>query len=186
MLVPLLALGALIAPSAVAAAPQTEPGHLGFATELSWEAGGDRVGTVYFTDGSTRPIFAGDGWSAAVGAHYRLADSPLDFCALTGLKYLSVSGSNGNIKLTRELVEVRADYFVTHGIWIGAGPVWHTGIKVDADGFGDNLKFSNALGATAKVGWRCLALTATSMRYKDDFGYHYSANSLGVTLMGRF
>ena len=161
-------------------------GHGGWVLRTDVEFGGDEVAKVYFANGETQSVKAGQGISLGVGGHYRPADSKWDFSGTVGLKYTSTRAVNTNINMNRTVFEFRADHFLQDGWWIGAGPVWHTGIRFNADGLAPNLAFDSAMGMTAKVGWKWVALSYTGITYKDEFKNSYAASNLGVSLIGRF
>lgn len=161
-------------------------GRFGWVLGLDAEFGGDEVAKLYFTDNSTQSVNAGQGVTLDVGGHYRPYQSALDFVGTVGYKYVTTKASNATITLTRTVFEFRADYWLNRDVWIGAGPVMHTGIKLNSGGFAQNLGFDNATGVTAKFGWNLLALSYTAMKYKDEFGTTYSANNFGLSLVARF
>lgn len=161
-------------------------GHGGWVLKADAEFGGDEVAKVYFANGDTQSVRAGQGMSLGVGGHYRPADSKWDFSGTVGFKYTSTKAVNTNINMNRTVFEFRVDRFLEDGWWIGAGPVVHTGIRFNADGLAPNLGFDSATGLTAKVGWRWIALSYTGITYKDEFKNSYAASSVGVSLIGRF
>jgi hypothetical protein len=176
----LLALG-----MALPAAAQT-PGKGGWVFKLGAEFGGDEVAKVYFSDGSTQSINAGQGLSLGVGGHYSPAGTKWDFNGTVGFKYTSTKGRDASINMNRTELEFRADRFLEEGWWIGAGPVIHTGTRFSAGGFAPNVDFDSATGLTAKVGWKWVALSYTGIKYKSEFGQSVDASNFGIVFFGRF
>lgn len=160
-------------------------GHLGWTVRADLEGGGDTVGTVFFTDGSTQSIKTGQGVGLSVGGHYRPEASKFDFSGAVGFKYVTTKADNANINLNRAVVDLRADYYLTDDWWIGAGPVFHSSIKLDADGYGPNQNFGSATGVAALVAWKFVALKYTAITYKS-LGQKYDASSVGLSFIGKF
>jgi len=175
-----------LAVSALAVAAPPAAGHFGFAGNLNLEFGGDEVARVYFQDQSEQSVRAGQGATLALGGHYRPADSNFDFTATVGYKFVTTKATNATISLNRTVFELRADYFLPNSTWIGAGPVWHSGIRLDADGLAPNMDFGTASGFTVKYGWKWIAASYTAIKYKDEFGLTYSGDAFGISLVGRF
>ena len=182
---PLLAL-ALAASTLAAQDASLQPGHLGWTLAGSAAFGGDDVVTVLFTDGTSQSITAGQGLGFNVGGHYRLASAPIDLSATLGLKYATTKATNANINLNRTVIELRADYLLNDRFWIGAGPVWHSSIKLNTAGLTPNVDFATATGLGLKFGWKFLALGYTNMKYKDEFGTTYDASHIGFSVIGKW
>ncbi len=168
----------------------TRNSGLGFAMTGAFEFGGDKVATVTYTDGSTQSVNAGQGVTLSLGGHYRFSSLPLDIMATVGYKYVTSKASNANIYIGRVVPALQISYYFTDSWWAGVGPTWHTNNEYHAGhlvGSQDvNLTFKKALGATAQVGWRFIALTYTSIKYKDQFDNKYDASNFGLALIGRF
>lgn len=162
-------------------ATQTVGFHVGAAFELAGEFGGDDVATVFFEDGTTQDVSAGQGITGAVGAHFQPSKaSPWDVRAMLGYKYVSANASNADIHISRWTLELVPSYGFAKDWWIGAGAVRHMNIKYDADGLGPNLDFDPANGATVQLGWKLFALKYTAIEYEDEFGNTYDASSVGA------
>lgn len=164
----------------------TDPAKFGWVVKADLEYGGDQIARVYYTNNTEQSVKAGQGVGLGLGGHYQPAGSKFDFSGTVGFKYVGTQASNANINLTRAIMELRADYLINDNIWVGAGPVYHTNIKLNSDGVGPDLSFDPALGFTAKIGWKFVALSYTGMTYKDKYGIQYSANNLGVSFIGKF
>lgn len=170
------------AAASVSAAP-----HFGFSVEAAYEVGGADLATVYFTDGSTQNIRAGQGVTFGVGGNYRPSKlSPWDISLMAGYKFDNAGGSNGSIKLERFPVELIGSYQWQNGIRLGAGPVYHTDIKFSGDGFLPDAKLKDAFGGQIQAGWKWIALSYTSIRYKGDFGDSVDASNWGIRFIVNF
>lgn len=173
----------LISATAAAQAPPTQKGpSFDLVVELGAEWGGDRVGEVTFTDGDTQAMYAGQGITGAVGVVVRpRRDAPLGLRATAGLKWTPTAADNANIMLTRLPFEVVGTYGFTKDVWAGAGYVHHARVRFNGDGFGPDMDFEGAHGATVEVGWRWAALTYTTLGYTDEAGTRFDASSIGVS-----
>ncbi|HUP92415.1 MAG TPA: peptidoglycan-binding domain-containing protein [Solimonas sp.] len=173
------------APTA-ASAPMITPRRvqdpfLGFVVEAAFEFGGDKVATVSFDDFSTQDVRAGQGVTLSIGGLYRSArNEGFTLRGTGGYKFVVTKADNADIKLDRVVAELVAGWLFPHGLWVGAGPVYHGNIKFDSGGFGADLDFEDAVGGTAEIGWRWIALSYTGIDYKDEFGGKYDAGNAGL------
>jgi hypothetical protein len=151
------------------------------------EFGGDRVAEIYFTNGDTQSVNAGQGGTISAGLQYQHPKlEKLLLRASLGIKYVTTQADNAHIRLTRLPAITTANWMITEKIRIGAGLAMHRNIKFNADGIGPNLKFSPASGPVFEIAYRGIGLSYTSMMYKDQLGQSYSANAFGVTFSGVF
>lgn len=150
--------------------------------EFAVELGGDVVAELFYTDGSTTTMRAGQGGTVSGGLRLRPREgSPLSLRTTVGYKFVLNPSTNSNARLTRIPVEVVAAYDVTPDVWVGAGYVLHAATKLNGDGFLPDLDFDPAHGGTVEVGWRWFAATATLISYTDELGNDYNANAFGVS-----
>lgn len=161
-------------------------GKFGWTVRLGYDVGGDKVARLYYTDRTTQDLHTGRGVGVQIGGYYRLANLPLEFTATVGIKGDGSSASNANVELNRMVTELRADYHLTDALWVGAGPVWHSDVKLHGDGVIPDQAFRNATGMTVVVGYNWFALSYTSMKYQDTYGARYDASSIGVSMIGKF
>jgi len=156
----------------------------GWILEGGVEMGGSRVAETTFTDGSTQTMQAGQGGTFAVGAEVRPRfGSPFALRGTVGWKFVTTAATNASIGLTRVPMELVASYSLNDDWRVGVGAVRHSSIEFDAGGFGPDVSFDDANGATVEVGWRWLAFTYTAMEYTDEFGGKFNASSGGVTFI---
>jgi hypothetical protein len=159
---------------------------VGWVLEADLEFGGDPVATVYFSDGTSQDVKAGQGVSIAVGGHFRASDkSPWDTRATIGYKYVTTKATNADITLTRVPLELIVDYMFENGGWLGLGVSHHTNISFDSDGLGPEGDFDDATGPVIEAGWNWIAATYTIMDYSAG-GESASANNFGIKVIGRF
>ncbi len=179
-------LAALLLPAVPAASAQAPTPHsgpvFGLVGELAVEYGGDRFAEFRYTDGRTQTMRAGQGGTAALGVTVRPGvASRLGARATVGVKFVTTAADNATILLTRIPVELVGTVQITDDVWAGAGYVYHGRIRYSGDGFGPDVAFDPAHGATVEAGWRWLGLTYTKIAYTDAFGFEYDASSVGAT-----
>lgn len=152
------------------------------------EFGGGDVATVAFTDGSSQDIEAGQGVSGYAGGMVRLAPhSPWSVRATAGYKYVTTKASNASIDLGRVPLELIGSYKFGNGARVGSGLVYHTAIKLNGDGFFEDVKFKDAVGYRLEAGWNWIVLTYTGLDYKArNGGGKTDASSVGVHVIVGF
>ena len=149
------------------------------------EFGGDDVATVYFTNGQSQKVNAGQGGSVAVGAEFGFkALERFRLRTTVGYKYVTTQADNAHIRLTRVPLHFTANWMPTDKIRLGAGLVTHRAVNLNADGIGENMKFDAATGPIIEVAYRGVGLSYTIMEYKDRLNNIYSANAIGLTISG--
>lgn len=162
------------------AGKETKPVRLlvGGALEL----GGDRVAEIYFTNGNTQSVRAGQGISIAVGGEFQVPRVPRALLRATlGYKYVTTAADDAHIRLTRVPIQLTTNYLLTQHLRVGAGVALHRGIRFKADGVGPDVRFRGAAGPTFDVAYRGIGLMYTLMTYTDEFAQKYAANAIGLT-----
>ncbi len=146
------------------------------------ELGGDRVAEVYFTNGNSQSVKAGQGGTLAVGIQYAFPQlEKLLLHGLVGIKYVTTAADNAHIRLTRIPVQLTANWMAAKKLRIGAGLVTHRNIRFKADGIGDDMAFHPATGPVFEIAYSGIGLSYTPMTYKDMRNNIYSANAVGLT-----
>ena len=154
-----------------------------FLIKGSFEFGGDEVAEVYFTNGETQSVKAGQGGTLAIGGAFQVPGiEKLLFHATVGYKYVTTQADNVHIRLTRVPIQVMANWMATQKLRVGAGLATHQAIRFKADGIGQDITFGGATGPTFEVAYRGIGLTYTAMTYKDQDKHTYSANAIGLSL----
>lgn len=152
--------------------PANTGSHFGLSVAGGFEFGGDDLATVYFTDGSSTTLHAGQGLLISVGGHYQPSkNSPWDVMLTAGYKYDHAGADNGDVSFDHIPVELIGSYQWSNGIRVGVGPVYHT--NVEFKGSGDlgsqpTLKYNNAFGGEVQLGWKFVALTYTFISYEPS------------------
>lgn len=151
------------------------------------ELGGERVAEVYFTNGNTQSVRAGQGISVAVGGELQVPQlERLLLRATVGYKYVTTAADNAHIRLTRVPIQLTVNYMLTEQLRAGAGLALHRGIKFTADGIGQDITFQGAAGPTFDLAYRGIGLMYTAMSYTDQFGKKYKANAVGLAFTAVF
>ena len=190
--------GALLAPlllisTAVNAAPPAPESAAdlgkrgGFLALLDFDYGGDDVAEVYFDDGESQNVKAGQGMTLALGGYFRpIADSPFEIDASVGYKFSTTAASNADIGVERTLLQVGGAYRWPNGVYLGAGVVQHLSPTVDGDGFFDDVDFDDSTGFNLEIGWKWIALHYTDMTYTSDLYEDVDASNFGVRFTYRY
>ena len=153
-----------------------------FLIKGALEMGGDEVAEVYFTNGETQSVKAGQGVSIAVGGEAVIPGiEKLLFHATVGYKYVTTQADNAHIRLTRVPIQATANWMVIDKLRLGAGIVTHRAIRFKADGIMKDVTFESATGPTFEVAYSGIGLTYTAMTYKDQDKNAYSANAIGLS-----
>lgn len=166
---------------------QDEPTYrpVRFLISGALEFGGDEIAEVFFTNGETQSINAGQGGSIAIGAQIQFpkADKFL-LRGSIGYKYVTTQADNVHIRLTRVPMQLTANFMAAPKLRLGAGIVTHSGIKLNADGLGDNLTFKSNAGPVFEIAYYGIGLSFTALKYTDQNNETYSANAFGITFSG--
>lgn len=151
------------------------------------ELGGDEVASVSFTNGQSQRVNAGQGISLGLGAEYAIPNlENIRLRSTVGFKYVTTAADNVHIRLTRIPINLSGNYVFNETWRVGLGMSFHTNIKFNAGGIGDNFQLQNTSGPYLEFAYKWVGLSYTMMTYKDDFGGSYSANAIGLTLSGIF
>jgi hypothetical protein len=150
-----------------------------------FEFGGDKVAEVYFTNGDTQPVKAGQGLTVSAGMQFQIPKAEKFLLRGTvGYKFVTTKADNANITLTRIPLHFTGNFMATEKLRLGAGIVLHQGIKFKAGGLGQDIRFKNASGPIFEIAYYGIGISYTAMKYKDNDGNSYSANSFGITVSG--
>jgi hypothetical protein len=153
---------------------------------LDLDFGGDDIATVAFVGGGSQDVKAGQGISAGVGGWFRpVASSPFEIQGIVGYKYVTTAADNADIKVTRTTLALNGIYRFSNGWYLGAGVLGHMGPRLDGDGFFEDVKFDDATGFNAEVGWKWVALRVAKLTYSADGIDDVDAGSIGVRLTWR-
>jgi hypothetical protein len=143
---------------------------------LSYDFGGDKLGTAIFTNGNTRSVRANEGVMFTVGV--AIPNDPakqFETVASVGYKVGGPFAENGKLTFTTVPLTVM-QFYRPSSVRVGLGLTYNIGPKYtqDAPGNAGNINFSDALGYIAQVGWAPVGrsfsvdLRYTAIRYKAD------------------
>ncbi|MBX2897614.1 MAG: hypothetical protein KF763_19390 [Cyclobacteriaceae bacterium] len=166
---------------------QDEPTYrpIRFLISGALEFGGDEIDKIFFTNGDSQPVNAGQGGSIAIGAQIQFpkADKFL-LRGSIGYKYVTTQANNANIRLTRVPLQFTANYMAAPKLRLSGGVVKHTGANYKADGFGTDKTFKSNAGPVFEIAYYGIGLSFTALKYTDQNNETYSANAFGVTFSG--
>jgi hypothetical protein len=172
---------------AIAQDSEKKPSPIKFLMTGALEFGGDRVREIYFTNGESQSVRAGQGGSIGVGTQINLTKNEKFLLRATvGIKYVTTQADNAHIRLTRIPLVFTANYMATPKIRFGAGLAAHTNINFKADGIGPDVSFKSASGPVFEFAYSFVGISFTSMKYTDADNISYSANAIGFTFSGVF
>jgi hypothetical protein len=155
----------------------------GFMLEL----GGDDVAEIYFTNGESQKVKAGQGGSLAFGVQYQIPNfEQLLIRGTVGFKYVTTQADNAHIRLSRVPFNLSAHYMISKDFLIGAGLVYHDFINFKADGIGPDQSFDPALGPKFEFSYKGIGLSYTIMNYISEFDEKFSASAIGLSYYGTF
>jgi hypothetical protein len=154
--------------------------------EAAGEFGGDNVVKVFYRNGDTQDIRAGQGVTISVGAHYQPRSFPVDFAATVGYKFVTTSDYHTDLGIYRVVLKFTGTYALPNHFWVDAGPVVHTATRLKGDGYVPDIDFDDSVGVTVGAGWRWIGLTYTNMRYHSALTSGVDASNVGATFTWKF
>jgi hypothetical protein len=159
--------------------------------KAGYEAGGDRIVEVTFTNGDTASIHAGDGLYLAGGAVFEQVYPNIDVETSIGIKYDSIDASNGSITWTRYPVEVLGFYGFPR-FRLGGGFTYQFSSTIHGSGVvgGLDTNIDNALGVILEADWMITRKISLGGRYtRIDYkanGVTATGDSVGISFGIRF
>lgn len=156
---------------------------LAFVFDLGIESGGDDVATVFFTDGSSQDLEAGQGLVAGLGFSWMpSATVPFDVRTTIGYKYATTAADNVDISISRVMMSVVPTYHLNADWWIAAGVERHLSTKFDADGLIESVDFDDATGFTLQAGYKYFAVRYLNISYEGPFSGDVDGSAIGLLL----
>ena len=144
--------------------------------------GGDKLVTVFYTNGDSQSIYAGDGLFSDFGVQHNFTDTDWSFKATAGFDTWAASGHHSDVTFTRYPVDALALYTFGYN-HIGFGLTEHFSPKLDLDGLGPNATFDPATGVVLQYQYWLFGVRLTGIRYKVSngcaSGCTINGNSLG-------
>ena len=156
---------------------------LKFLINCALEIGGDEVAEIYFTNGNTQSVNAGQGISLGLGGQLQIPKvEKLLLRGTIGYKYVTTAADNAHIRLTRIPVHLTANFMATPKLRLSAGLASHQAIRFKADGIGQDVTFKAANGPIFEIAYDGIGLSYTAMTYQDQDKISYAATAFGLTL----
>lgn len=145
------------------------------------ELGGDEVAKVFFTNGESQSVRAGQGGSIFLGGHFRFKQLPNFMLRGTiGLKYVTTAADNVHIRLTRYPIEFTGHFFFTDKFRLGTGYAFHHEYETLLPRPPELNRMPSAGGPVIELAYGGIGLTYTIMKYQDPMSKSYSANAVGL------
>ena len=164
---------------------ETEVGHknIKFLMEAGVEYGGDELLDIFFTNGESQTIKAGQGGYLAVGGefHFNKVEN-LFFRTTVGIKYTFTAADDANIGFSRIPITALAYWSIKDDFRVGAGVTSHQNVKLNGDGFFPDESFSSSIGPRVELGYKWIGLSYTAISYAAENEMNFSANSIGLSL----
>lgn len=141
-------------PVAPVAIMGTAPGfHLTMNAGMTY--GGDTIGTVTFTDGSTKDLKGGTLFQFGIGGLYQFEEKPLALMLSANYHFDSVTAKNGTASFDRFPIEALAYYTGKEKFRFGGGIRIINGAELSSDiGGSDKFTFDTAKGLVAEIGYQ--------------------------------
>lgn len=164
------------------AVAQSNRQSFSFSLGGALEMGGDAIAKVYFTDGGDQSVHVGQGGSLLAGVEQKI-NSYLSVRGVLGFKYLTTAANNANITLTRFPMRISGVVKLSPAFWLSAGYMTYSGIKFNGDGIIENFTLKTKGGPAFEFGYKNVSLIYNAIKYKDNFGFDYAGNSIGVSFL---
>ena len=103
-----------------------------------------------------------------------------------GYKFVRTAAYNTDLGVDRVVLKLTGTVPVGNHFWVTAGPVWHTGVKLNGDGYVPDISFDDAVGGTFGFGWRWLGVSYTTIKYRGPFEGSVDASNTGITFAWKF
>jgi hypothetical protein len=135
--------------------------HMGTAPGLRWVMnagltyGGDTIGKVSFTNGSSSNIKAGALMQFGIGGLYQFEDKPLALMLSANYHFDSVTAKNGTASFDRFPIELLAYYTGKEKFRFGGGVRIINGTELSSNiGGNDKFTFDTTKGLVAEIGYQ--------------------------------
>ncbi|MFA6119791.1 MAG: hypothetical protein WCT35_08785 [Sideroxydans sp.] len=156
------------APNQMAANQRTAPG-LHWVLNAGLTYGGDTIGKISFTNGSTSNIKAGSLMQFGIGGLYQFDDTPLALMFSANYHFDSVTAKNGTASFDRFPIEVLAYYTGKEKFRFGGGVRIINGAELASDiGGNDKYTFDATKGLVAEIGYQLDPRGWLNFRFVSD------------------
>jgi hypothetical protein len=149
-----------------------------FTVDAGITAGGDKLATVTFTDGSTKSIYAGNALYGDLGFLTEFGASNWSLQGTLGYAYMPIIAKNATVSFSRFPLEAVAVYSYGRNHF-GAGVAYDLSPKLDMAGYAPNVDFDNSLGWLLEYRYWLFGVRYTNITYRSSVG-NVNGNSLGV------
>lgn len=161
--------------------------------KAGYDAGGDTLVTVRFTDGSQENIKANEGVFFGGGVSIINQDKNIETEIALTYKVDDITASNGSVEWSRWPLDLLV-FYRWDKVRAGGGLTYHMNPSLDGSGVasGLNAQFKDSLGYLLQADWRItekmnLGLRYTVLDYKTTSGSsNVSSNGVGIVFSGNF
>ena len=150
-------------------APAASP--LRFLAGIGYSAGGDKLATAEYTNGSSQNIRAGGGFYFTGGADYRLNEE-FSVQGTVNFHVDDTTAQNGSIRFKRFPIELMGYYHSTEQLRFGVGVRHISSAKLTSSGAADGLdvKFDSTTSGVAEIEYFWTPKMGMKVRYvKETF-----------------
>lgn len=156
---------------------------LKFLAGAAIEFGGESIAEIFFDDGSSQSVNAGQGGSIFAGGEFFFNEKEkISLRGTVGFKYLTTKATDYNITLTRIPIELSVNLYTKNNLRFGAGFTSHQNIVFNSGGLTEKERFSGGFGPKFEFAWKWIGISYTIMSYKDSSNFSFNANAIGITL----
>ena len=181
ILAALAAVSTLLVPIS-AWADDTSPSSTHLTLDAGLAFGGDKLATVYYTNGNSKTLRAGDAIYGAVGFEHDFGVN-WGFKSSLGYSFTSAVATNGDTTFDRFPLDLLAVYNSGRHKF-GFGATYHMSPHLDGNGFFPNVDFDNALGWVLQYQYAMIGVRYTNISYHVSGPCagtcSFSGESLGV------
>jgi hypothetical protein len=162
--------------------------------KAGFDAGGDTLVTVRFTNGDTQNVRGNEGFYFGGGAAIIDDARNMEYHVTLAYKFALIDADNGDIEWTRVPLEALAFYRFPR-VRVGGGLTYHINPSLEGSGVagGLDIQFKNALGVVLQADWLITKTIALGGRYtmleydaKGAFSGSGKSNGFGVTFSMNF
>lgn len=156
-----------------------------FLVGTNLEYGGDEVLEVFFENGNSQKMLAGQGATLFTGVRWPLGRNVF-FDTSFGIKYVTTAANNANIRFLRYPLEGMLRVEPGAGVYLAGGVTKHlsNNLKIKSEVLEEGYAtYGSNLGVRVEAGWKFVGLSYTNVRYTPKtFAAPLQANTLGLSL----
>ena len=146
-----------------------------------YDFGGDKLLEIEYFDGSVDTLRTGQGFNLNIGGELRPnASKDFSLRGTAGFRFSSNRESDVDATIYSFPIELSANWYPSRNLRFGVGYVEHLNTTLDSRDFGDT-NFEDASGPKYEIAYKGFAVTFTNIDYRDQDGFKYSADTVGLS-----